>query len=74
VAGANKNVGREKRNQKLYKLQVRQYPDRKQLVVAQGKKLHLKVTPWGGGKCSQLIETPDFFFLPSLAASCVGVF
>jgi len=26
----------------------------------------------GGGKRSQLIETPHFSFLPSLAASCVG--
>jgi hypothetical protein len=44
------------------------------LAVAQGRKLHLKVTSWGGGKRSQLLETPQFSFLPSLAASCVAVF
>jgi hypothetical protein len=43
------------------------------LVVAQGRKLHLKVTCWGGGKRSQIFGTPHFSFLPSLAASCVGV-
>jgi hypothetical protein len=72
VAGAKKNVGREKRNQKFYELQVREYRDRKQEFAAQGRKLHLKVTCWGGG--SQLIETPHFSFLPSLAASRVAVF
>jgi hypothetical protein len=44
------------------------------LIVAQGRKLYLNVISWGGGKRSQLFETPHFSFLPSLAASRVGVF
>jgi hypothetical protein len=40
----------------------------------QGRKQNLKVTSWGGGKLTQLIETPHFSFLSSLAASCVAVF
>jgi hypothetical protein len=40
----------------------------------QGRKQNLKVTSWIGGKLTQLIETPHFSFLSSLAASCVAVF
>jgi hypothetical protein len=68
-------MSEEKREtKKVYKLQVRWHPDRKKVVVAQWRKLHPKVTFWGGGKRSQLFETPHFSFLPSLAASCVAVF
>jgi hypothetical protein len=74
VAGAKKNVGREKRNQRVYKRHVLGYQDKKQLLGTLGRKLHLKVTSWGGGKRSQLMGTPHFSFLPSVAASCVGVF
>jgi hypothetical protein len=44
------------------------------LLAAQGRKVHLKVTSWGGGKVSQLIKNAAFLLLPSLAASCVVVF
>jgi hypothetical protein len=74
VAGAKKNVGREKRNQKVYKLHVLGYRDKKQLLATLGRTLHLKVTSWGGGKRSPVIETPHFSFLPSVATSCVGAF
>jgi hypothetical protein len=50
------------------------YRDKKQLLATLGRTLHLKVASWGGGKRSQLIETPHFSFLPSVAASWVGVF
>jgi hypothetical protein len=68
----------------------RQWPERKKLseerretksstscryASAETKQLlYLKVTSWGGGKRCQLLETPHFAFLPSLAASCVAVF
>jgi hypothetical protein len=55
VAGAKKNVGREKKNQKVYKVQVLGYREKKQLLATVGRTLHLKVTSWGGGKRSQLI-------------------
>jgi hypothetical protein len=74
VAGAKNIVGREKRNQNLYKLQVLGYRDKKQLLSTLRRTLDLKVSPWGGGKRSQLIETPHLSFLPSVAASCVGLF
>jgi hypothetical protein len=63
-----------KRNQKVYKVQVLGYRDKKQLLATLGRTLDLKVTSWGCGKRSQLMETPHFSFLPSLAASCVGLF
>jgi len=63
-----------KRNPKVYKVQVLGYRDKKQLLATLGRTLDLKVTSWGCGNRSQLIETPHFSFLPSLAASCVGLF
>jgi hypothetical protein len=49
-------------------------PRQKAIGCCAWERLHLKVTSWGRGKRSQLFETPHFSFLPSLAASCVGVF
>jgi hypothetical protein len=74
VAGAKKNVRRGKRNQKSLQATATTGTRSNFFLAVQRRKLHLKVTSWGGGKCSQLIETPHFSFVPSLAASCVGVF
>jgi hypothetical protein len=49
-------------------------PRQKAIGCCARERLHLKVTSWGGGKRSQIVETPHCSFLPSLAASCVGVF
>jgi hypothetical protein len=66
VAGAKKNVGRDKEKPKSLQSAG--------ISATLGRTLDLKVTSWGCGKRSQLMETPHFSFLPSLAASCVGLF
>jgi hypothetical protein len=49
-------------------------PRQKVIGCCAREKAASKSTSWGGGKRSQLFETPHFSFLPSLAACCVGVF
>jgi len=65
-----------KRKEKPKSLQVAGtlVPRQKTIGCCARERLHLKVTSWGGGNRSQLLETSHLSFLPSLAASCVGVF
>ncbi len=69
-----KSQKRRESRKSLQAAGTRQYPYGKQLLIAEGTKLYLKVTSWEGVKRSRLVEAPHFSFLPSLAASCVAAF
>jgi len=74
VAGAKKNVGIENRNQKVYKPQVLGYRDKKTFPCYARENAASKSHLLGRRKTQSARRTPHLSFLPSVAASCVGLF
>jgi hypothetical protein len=65
---------KRKEKEKIPQVAGTRVPRQKAIGCCAREKAASKSTSWGGGKRSQLFDTPHFSFLPSLAPSCLGVF